>query len=114
MKTKAFSAIGSIILLLLISCGTTGTGTRSMTPVEREATDVPVRFEDQTGVERTNNSCVSPLTDPRDGTIIKMVTSFSGKEVGDYSVPAGRYGVEENELLRINCRTGEVLGIVRR
>lgn len=101
------------MLLLLLSCGTTS-GTRSKTAIKRPAVDVPERFEAPTGVERTSNACVSPLTDPRDGTTIKMVSSFGGEEVGDYSVPAGRYGVEENELLRINCRTGEVLGIVRR
>ncbi len=32
---------------------------------------------------------------------------------GDYSVPEGKYGVQKGELLRINCRTGEVLGIVK-
>ena len=101
------------MLLLLLSCGTSS-ATRSMTSIERQAVDVPDRFEAPTGVERTSNACISPLTDPRDGTTIRMITSFSGEEVGDYSVPAGRYGVEENELLRINCRTGEVLGIVRR
>lgn len=113
MKSKITNAMAASLLLLLLSCGTTST-TRSMTSVERPAVDVPDRFEAPTGIERTSNACIGPLTDPRDGTTIKMVTSFGGEEVGDYSVPAGRYGVEENELLRINCRTGEVLGIVRR
>lgn len=101
------------MLLLLLSCGTT-TSTRSMTPVERQAEDVPERFEAAAGINRTNNACVSPLVDPRDGTTIRIHSSFGAEEVGDYSVPEGMYGVGENELLRINCRTGEVLGIVRR
>ncbi|SOC80191.1 hypothetical protein SAMN06296241_1736 [Salinimicrobium sediminis] len=113
MKSKITTAMGACLLLLLLSCGTTSS-TRSMKSIERQAMDVPDRFEAPAGVERTSNACISPLTDPRDGTTIKMVTSFSGEEVGDYSVPAGKYGVEANELLRINCRTGEVLGIVKR
>jgi hypothetical protein len=32
----------------------------------------------------------------------------------DYSVPAGRYGVGSNELLRLDCNTGIPIGIVRR
>lgn len=115
MKNKITSAIGAGMLLLLLGCGTTpNTGTRSMTSIERQASDVPARFEAPSGVERTSNACVTPLTDPRDGTTIKLITSFGDKEVGDYSVPPGRYGVEENELLRINCRTGDIMGIVRR
>jgi hypothetical protein len=32
---------------------------------------------------------------------------------GDYAVnPAGRYGVRENQLLRVDCRTGQAIGIV--
>ena len=101
------------MLLLFLGCGTTS-GTRSMRSVERQATDVPVRFEAPAGVTMGDNSCSSPLTDPRDGTSIRMVAAFGGEGVGDYEVPAGKYGVEKNELLRINCQTGEVLGIVRR
>lgn len=113
MKRKFTSAMVALCALLLLSCGTT-TSTRSMTQVERQAIDVPDRFEAADGVIRTSNACVSPLIDPRDDTTIKLYTSFGEREVGDYSVPQGRYGVEENELLRINCRTGEVIGIVRK
>lgn len=38
----------------------------------------------------------------------------SGTALGDYEVPEGRYGVQQGELLRIECNTGEVVGIVRR
>lgn len=113
MKRKLNSAMGAMMLLLLLSCGTTS-NTRSMTGVERQATDVPERFEAADGVIRTSNACVSPLSDPRDNTTIKLYTSFGDKEVGDYTVPQGRYGVGEDELLRINCRTGEIIGIVKR
>lgn len=115
MRNKITIAISALMLLFLVSCGTTpNTGTRSMTSIERQASDVPARFEAPIGIERTSNACVTPLTDPRDGTTIKLITSFGDQEVGDYEVPPGRYGVEENELLRINCRTGDIMGIVRR
>jgi hypothetical protein len=51
------------------------------------------------------------LIDKRDGTEIVLVSSASG--MGNYRVPEGRYGVQKGELLRINCATGEVLGVVR-
>jgi hypothetical protein len=38
----------------------------------------------------------------------------SARGLADYETPPGRYGVRENELLRLRCNTGEVLGIVRR
>jgi len=57
-------------------------------------------------------NCRSPLTDGRDGTEIRMQRAAGG--VADYAVPAGRYGVNEGELLRVRCETGEPLGIVRR
>ena len=61
------------------------------------------------------DSCRSPLIDPRDQTQIRIVRSggSGGGHRGDYEVPAGRYGVGENELLRIECSSGEPLGIVR-
>lgn len=112
MKRKLTSAMGALMLLLFVGCGTTS-GTRSMKPVERAAVDVPAMFEAPAGMSMNDNSCLNPLTDPRDGTEIRMQYAFT-EGVGDYEVPSGRYGVQEGELLRINCRTGEVLGIVRR
>lgn len=113
MRKQISSAIGAVMLLLLLSCGSTA-GTRTMNSVERQATDFPARFDAPQGVTLGSNTCASPLTDPRDGTKITMHSSFGNEGVGDYVVPVGRYGVGDGELLRINCRTGEVLGIVRR
>lgn len=57
-------------------------------------------------------SCLNPMIDPRDGTKIILVRSAVG--MGDYEVPTGRYGVSPSELLRLDCATGTVLGIVRK
>ncbi|NJW53285.1 hypothetical protein [Salinimicrobium oceani] len=113
MKSKFLVSLNFLILLVLLSCGTTSVN-RSMKPIERQAIDIPEKFDAPHGVTRTSNACVSPLTDPRDGTTIKMYSSFGSEEVGDYTVPVGRYGVGEDELLRINCRTGVVMGIVKK
>lgn len=52
------------------------------------------------------------MIDPRDGTELRLVRSQAGR--GDYAVPTGRYDVAAGELLRLDCRTGEAIGIVER
>lgn len=98
-----------LLLFLMVGCGTFS---RSDSEV-RTATEVPLRFFPPEGVSLENNACRNPMHDPRDGTTLLMIRSF-GDGRGDYQVPDGKYGVRTGELLRINCSTGEVLGIVRR
>lgn len=69
-------------MLMLFSCGSL-TGTRSINAVDRPATDVPAQFEAPAGLTLGDNACKSPLLDPRDGTEIKLFTSY-GEGVGDY------------------------------
>lgn len=83
----------------------------------RAAEDTPARFvsEDLPPGATPNDAlpgsgCRNPLIDPRDGTRLIMLNSQH--TVGDYEVPAGRYGVREGEALRIQCRTGRVVGVV--
>jgi hypothetical protein len=52
------------------------------------------------------------MVDPRDGTEIGFLRSAQG--AADYAVPGRMYGVRAGELLRLECNTGKVLGIVRR
>jgi hypothetical protein len=52
------------------------------------------------------------MRDPRDGTELRMLRSHATR--ADYEVAPGRYGVGEHELLRLDCNTGQPLGIVRR
>lgn len=112
MKNKILSALALMALTVLFACGSTSQ-TYSMKPVVRAAVDAPERFEAPEGRTLGGNTCMSPLTDARDGTKILMQYSFT-EGVADYQVPTGKYGVEKGELLRVNCATGEVVGIVRR
>lgn len=95
-------------LFLLLSCGTT----RSGDVVVRTADNTPPSFTTPTGTSWGGTSCLNPIIDPIDGTQLILVQSMAG--MGDYAVEYEKYGVKEGELLRINCTTGEVVGIVRR
>ncbi len=112
MKNKYFKSCSVLVLFILMGCGSSNIQ-RSMTVVLRPAVDAPMMFETPEGITSQTNSCKSPLIDPRDGSRIIMITSFY-KGVADYEVPARKYGVGDRELLRVNCATGEVVGIVRR
>ncbi|AVR46214.1 hypothetical protein C7S20_13625 [Christiangramia fulva] len=96
------------ILMVVFACGTLPPFADK--PI-REAIDIPENFMTKPGVEFEENSCKNPLIDPRTGVEIYLVESLEG--MGDYRVPSGSYGVEANELLRVDCRTGKVIGIVR-
>jgi len=102
-------------LLLAVACSS-GVGT--MTAVIRPAEAAPARFEPELSELRVpgdtiaGRGCLSPMLDPRDGTVITFLRSRI--DVGDYDVPSGRYGVGPGELIRIECNTGRVVGIVRR
>ncbi|WP_029036166.1 hypothetical protein [Salinimicrobium xinjiangense] len=112
MKKYLFKASMLLVIFILMSCGSSNVQ-RSMTPVLRPAVDAPLMFETPEGISVKENTCNSPLIDPRDDSRIIMITSFN-EGVADYEVPEGKYGVEDRELLRVNCATGEVVGIVRR
>ena len=58
------------------------------------------------------DGCLSPLADPVTGTQIILIRSESG--LGDYLAPSGSYGIRDGHLIRLDCNTGKVLGIVRR
>ena len=98
---------GLFLLAFLIGCGSSQNfGDKTIRP----ATDTPVAFEPKRG-SFDGSSCKSPLVDPRSGVEIIMVMAQGG--LGDYRVPSGRYGVKDKELLRLNCSTGEIIGIVK-
>ena len=113
MKTRILELLAVPVIVLFVSCGSGNVQTRTMKPVVRAAVDTPERFEAVAGAALSDQSCISPLVDPRDGTEIKMQTSFK-QGVADYVVPNGKYGVKAGEFLRIDCTTGEIRGIVRK
>lgn len=108
MKTSRLLP-GMIFLLAATSCGSSGTTAEL---ISRAPENVPEAFVPAEGVVFDATSCKSPLIDPDDGTEIMMIRSHS--TFGDYLGPEGKYGLRKRELLRINCSTGEVIGIVKR
>jgi hypothetical protein len=58
------------------------------------------------------DGCLSPLRDPVTGVEIVLVRSESG--LGDYAAPSRAYGMRDDQLIRLECNSGRVLGIVRR
>lgn len=61
---------------------------------------------------QVGRACNNPMLDPRDQTRLTLVRSAGGQ--GDYEVPQGRYGVGSGELLRLECGSGRVIGVVKR
>ena len=111
MNTR-FKLILPVLLLLIVSCGTSVNNSFRAADVVRQPVGAPQRFEAPAGVVFDEFSCKSPLTDPQTGVVLRLVRSGSG--FGDYDLPMGEYGVAGNELLRIKCSTGEVVGVVKK
>jgi hypothetical protein len=109
---QAVRLTGCTLATLLAGCAIGASGSFPSTAVARQATDVPATFSSPHGGEAPGRPCRTPLHDPRDSTAVVLVRSASG--VGDYEVPPGRYGVGDRELLRLECGTGRVVGIVPR
>ena len=80
----------------------------------RPLTDAPTRFAVSTSARTrpATDICQSPLIDQRDGTALRLERSVPGR--GDYEVPAGHYGAQAGELVRVDCRTLQPIGLVRR
>jgi len=113
VKTS-LQALAGILLFALLGCAGSSVSW-SDNAIIRPATDLPDHFRVATelgAVEPdTTGACHSPLIDLRDDTALILFRSSNG--LGDYEVPNGRYGVGPGELLRVACRTGKPLGIVK-
>jgi hypothetical protein len=110
---------GPLLLALLLGVPACSIGLSGPQGVLRNAEDVPNHFEPKNPNARmlpadtlAGSGCLSPMVDPRDGTEIGFLRS--DQEYADYAVPGRLYGVRAGELLRLECNTGKVLGIVRR
>jgi hypothetical protein len=106
-----------------LSLGLLGACARALDPFAasplRAGDGLPARFEPPSAAARgaagdtlRGGACFSPMRDPRDGTELRMVRARSPR--ADYEVPSGLYGVGAHELLRLDCTTGEPIGVVRR
>jgi hypothetical protein len=80
----------------------------------RPITDAPTQFAVGTSARTRLSSdiCQSPLVDQRNGTTLRLARSVPGS--GDYEVPAGHYGAQAGDLVRVDCRTLKPIGLVRR
>lgn len=112
--STAWSMVSLVLVLLFgLACATTGS---SSGEIVREVLDGPEVFMvQQAGILSRvpgTSACLSPLFDPRDHAQIVLSRSRDG--LGDYEVGKNRYGMGRGELLRIDCRTGAPVGIVRR
>ncbi len=80
--------------------------------IERPATGTPGTFVREDGSPNLTTDCLTPLLDQQDKSVIQLVRALRNG-LADYRVPAGKYGVGENELLRVDCTTGRTIGIAR-
>lgn len=112
MRNRLTSVLAILTLGVTFGCGGLNSSTSYERAILRPAEGITTAFNAPAGATLGENSCMSPMVDPQDGTEARMERSF-GNGRGDYSVPEGKYGVQEGELLRLNCRTGEVVGIVK-
>ena len=110
MPTSRRFALCVLFLPLGVACAARG----NMDGELRMADDTPTQFTTEDGVA-ASQECRSVMVDPRDQTRLRLVRSapLGNLHRGDYEVPRGRYGVGQNELLRLDCETGQVIGIVR-
>lgn len=105
-----------LLLVFLLFLGSCATMNFPSDEKVRVAKNVPNRFlvgiPNGTATSEPNpyEGCRNPMVDPRDGTKIQLIRS--SKDRGDYKVPTDRYGIGEKELLRLDCATGRVVGIV--
>ena len=108
------SAIRRLFFLLFLAsaagCATTS-GSAMQKGIIRQAENTPDTFSPDQGISLDENNCYNPMFDNRDNTVVVLVSSANG--AGNYRVPEGKYGVEKGELLRIDCKTGIALGIVK-
>jgi hypothetical protein len=109
---RARVLVGVVMLAASSGCSTWHSAIAT-TPdrIDRLATDTPDMFIRDDGTPIRGTSCLTPLMDPRDKSLVQLVRSIPVH--GDYRVAAGKYGVSGKELLRIDCATGRTVGIVR-
>lgn len=117
MVRHARALLASLSTALMLGCAMGSASTYPASAPARPATDAPPRFVAAVPLAGATApdtvpgpGCHSPMFDPRDGTRIELMVSAGG--VADYEVPVGRYGVSRDERLRLDCRTGRVIGIV--
>ena len=101
-----------LCIICLSGCGSSGPATEADSEILRAPSDAPESFSAVFATPVGSKDCQSRLVDPVDQVELVLIKSFDG--VGDYLVPLGKYRMASDELLRINCRTGKVIGVVKK
>jgi hypothetical protein len=112
---RRMPGVAALVAVLAVSACAMNTGTPGATDAMfRPLVDPPARFVTSDGVPG-EDGCRTTMVDPRDQTQLRLARSWLEGSTfrGDYEVPLGRYGVREGELLRMDCASGEPIGIVR-
>lgn len=112
----------SLMLLFPLASVLAGCGSTSHAElVPQPVAGMPAYFVGPTGVvEGAGTACRSPLRDPDGMVTLTMVRSGRERERpdigwGDYAVsPAGSYGLRADQLLRVECGSGQPAGVVPR
>ena len=78
--------------------------------IERPAKDTPGTFVREDGVPNLGTSCLETLVDMQDKSTIQLVRTLRSG-LGDYRVTTGKYGVGQDEFLRVDCATARAIGI---
>src|SRR3954449_10002001 len=78
----------------------------------RMLTGAPTQLVQRSSLRATRRTdiCQSPLVDERNGKTFRLMRAEPGR--GDYDIPVGLYGALKGELLRVDCRTLQPLGLV--
>jgi hypothetical protein len=116
MQGDAVLRMGAVVLTVVAMLGCASSHVEGF-PADasvRPITDAPTQFALSTSARSRLSSdiCQSPLVDQRNGTTLRLERSVPGS--GDYDVPAGRYGAQAGDLVRVDCRTLKPIGLVRR
>jgi hypothetical protein len=107
-----------LVCLAVAACSVGGGNMQSVieqpAPITAPARFVPLAAASLIAPADTivGDGCLNPMADPVTGIQIILTRSESG--LGDYLAPSGSYGLRDDQLLRLDCNTGRVLGVVRR
>ncbi len=106
-----------VVLALATACATSHSTFPPDSVARPPVGVVPSRFVFDASAVNTDSAavpaCASPLVDTRTGTRLLLIRSDQGRR-GDYAVTPASYGVGPADLLRVDCRSGAVIGIVPR
>ena len=107
---------GWVALLAGLACGrATSDFPRNVTPTAPAG--APSRFiyvySDISSDSVSQLKCRTPLHDPRDSTKLVLARSYKG-QLGDYEVIPPKYRVGPQDYLRLDCGSGQIIGIVPR